>query len=671
MTQAARPGNGIRPDGTAPSPDDEASSAGVPAGSGDPDATTVVPPVKSGVPDAAAAVPPTGPPTDPDATTAIPGPVTPPTDPDATTAIPVTPPTDPDATTAIPRPVTPPTGPDAAASPPAAAAQRATSLADHTPAAPRTTSAPPEGGSAAAAPTAPRSTSPARQSDEPDKTARQPKGKVYGGESPQGSGTASPQLAAPTPAAPQPAIGTRPGTAPQPPAGPSAAAAAAQPPIGPPFTAGTARPSGATVYGRPAQPAGPSPADPATAGRVGSARVRPRWPRVLLVGVLLLLLIVGGTVQLTRALPDATLSTDIAATLRIPGKAPTLPWPKRGSAELMIEGLGRLGGSGGDDPAPIGSVAKVMTAYVILEEHPLTGDEEGPTLTITAADVADYQSRIATNQSQVPIKVGERLTERDALEALMLPSANNIAHKLAVWDAGSEAAFLDKMNAAAAELGMTATRYTDPSGFLPTTTSTAADQVALARAALRSDVFAEIVAMESATIPVAGKIKNYNDLLGVQGVFGIKTGSTDEAGGNLVFASRLTVGGRRLTVVGAVFNQPGANTPEQLDAVNREVRALLRTVRKVVREYPLLAAEPVGRVSTGWDETTTVRPAKALTVVGWPGLTVPVEVTEAAPGPTVTGGEVVGSVRAAGVRVDLRADEPTDEPSLWWRLTRF
>ncbi|WP_308121258.1 D-alanyl-D-alanine carboxypeptidase family protein [Paractinoplanes bogorensis] len=375
--------------------------------------------------------------------------------------------------------------------------------------------------------------------------------------------------------------------------------------------------------------------------------------------------------QLSRELPKATLATTVADTMRIPGKAPALPWPDQGSAELMIEGLGRLGGSGSDKTAPIGSVAKVMTAYVILRDHPLSGDEEGPTLTVTAADVADYKSRISTNQSQVPVRVGEKLTERDAIEALMLPSANNIAHQLAVWDAGSEKAFVDKMNATADELGMTGTTYSDPSGFLPTTVSTAADQVKLGRAALQMEVFAEIVALPSATIPVAGKIRNYNDLLGVDGVFGIKTGSTDEAGGNLLFSARLKVGGRTLTVVGAVFNQPGLHTPEQLANVNREVRALLKSVRQTVKQYTLLPADPVGQVESAWGDSSIVRPAQPLQVVGWPGLSVPVEVTTTAPGATVTAGQAVGSVEASGVRVELLAEAAIGEPSLWWKLTRM
>jgi serine-type D-Ala-D-Ala carboxypeptidase (penicillin-binding protein 5/6) len=421
----------------------------------------------------------------------------------------------------------------------------------------------------------------------------------------------------------------------------------------------------------------PTPREPATPAASPTYGKKPpkKRKRLLLAVFLPLLLLIGGAgagtaVQLRRALPAATLATDVAATLRIPGKAPSFPWPSAGSAELMIEGMGRLGGSGKGVPAPIGSVAKVMTAYLILKNHPLEVGEDGPTITVTAADVADYQARIPLGQSLVPVQAGERMTERDALEALMLPSANNVAHMLGVWDAGSNDAFVTAMNDAAAELGMTDSHYTDASGFLPSTTSTAPDQVILARAALKMPVFAEIVALPEAQIPVAGKIKNYNDLLGEQGVFGIKTGSTGEAGGNLVFAARLSVGGKTLTVVGAVFNQPGAHTPQQLAKVNSVVRKLLRTVRSVVKEYPLLPVKPVGTVTTAWGSTVTVSPVAPLKVVGWPGLTVPVKITTVAPGSEVTSGQRVGEIHTADVRVDVATDAASTEPGVWWKLKR-
>ncbi len=394
--------------------------------------------------------------------------------------------------------------------------------------------------------------------------------------------------------------------------------------------------------------------------------------RVLLVAVLVTaaLLVGGGVWQFQRSLPGPTLSTSIPAELRIPGPAVSLPWPAQGSAELLVDGVGRLGGRSAGKAAAIGSVAKVMTAYLVLQDHPLADGETGPLIPVTPADVADFQARIKTQQSQVELRVGEKLTERDALAALLLPSANDVAHLLAQWVAGSQQAFLARMNSTAATLGMSSSRYTDPSGFLPSTVSTAADQVLLGRAALKIPAFAELVALRSTTIPVAGEIKNTNNLLGVEGIFGIKTGSTDQAGGNLLFAAKLNVDGQQLTVIGAVFNQPGAHTPEQLARVNQVVRGLLAAVRNTVKSYTLMPAGPVGVLRTAWQTTTPVQLSEPLRVIGWPGLPIAIKVSLVTPSGNVTAGQVLGSLTAATVRVELHANSASTGPSLWWRLTR-
>ena len=113
----------------------------------------------------------------------------------------------------------------------------------------------------------------------------------------------------------------------------------------------------------------------------------------------------------------------------------------------------------------------------------------------------------------VEVKAGEELSERQALEALLLPSANNVAALLAVHEAGSIEALVAQMNEAAAELGMSQTRYTDPSGFEASTVSTAADQLKLARMAMSDPTFAQIVAKPSARLPVAGLVAHYNELV--------------------------------------------------------------------------------------------------------------------------------------------------------------
>jgi D-alanyl-D-alanine carboxypeptidase (penicillin-binding protein 5/6) len=235
---------------------------------------------------------------------------------------------------------------------------------------------------------------------------------------------------------------------------------------------------------------------------------------------------------------------------------PSTVWPAYGQAAVQI-GQSQVRAGPNQHPAPIASVAKVMTAYVVLRDHPLRPGEDGPTITLTDADIADTDRRRGQRESVVSIAVGEQLTERQALQALLLPSANNIAAVLARWDAGTTDRFVVRMNAAARSLGMTHTHYTDPSGYEDATVSTAADQVRVVDRAMRLPVFASIAATPSATLPVAGTVHNTNALLGHNGFVGVKTGSTAAAGGCFAFRAISWIDGKRTTITGVVLGQPG------------------------------------------------------------------------------------------------------------------
>ncbi len=192
-------------------------------------------------------------------------------------------------------------------------------------------------------------------------------------------------------------------------------------------------------------------------------------------------------------------------------------------------GNGRPAASPHEQPAPIASLAKVMTADLILKRYPLSGAQNGFTITVTADQAQAEAQDAAQDQSVVAVRAGEQLTERQLLEALLIPSGNNIAQILAVQGAGSETRFTAEMNAQARVLGMDHTIYTDPSGFDPSTVSTAADQLRVFQRAMRFPVFRQIVSMPSVTLPVAGTLTNYNPLV-AQGYAG-KTGSDSAAGG--------------------------------------------------------------------------------------------------------------------------------------------
>jgi D-alanyl-D-alanine carboxypeptidase (penicillin-binding protein 5/6) len=211
-----------------------------------------------------------------------------------------------------------------------------------------------------------------------------------------------------------------------------------------------------------------------------------------------------------------------------------------------------------EQPAPSASLAKLMTAYLTLKSYPLSGAQDGFTITVTAAQAQAEAQDAAQDQSVAAVRAGEQLTERQLLEALLIPSGDNIARMLAAQVTRSETRFLAEMNAEARALGMGHTIYTDPSGFDPSTVSTAADQLRVFQQAMRFPVFGQIVSMASVTLPVAGTVTNYDPLI-AEGYAG-RTGSDSEAEGRLAFFTQVTVGGRRLTVVGVVMGQGEAAT---------------------------------------------------------------------------------------------------------------
>jgi serine-type D-Ala-D-Ala carboxypeptidase (penicillin-binding protein 5/6) len=292
-----------------------------------------------------------------------------------------------------------------------------------------------------------------------------------------------------------------------------------------------------------------------------------RIPRILVAGLLVVIAAITaahGYQSLASSSSTAAPPIDVLRGEQRGALGEALPstvWPADGQAAVQI-GQSQIQAGPNQHAAPIASLAKVMTAYLVLRDHPLRPGEDGPTITLTDADVADTDRRLGQDESVVPVVAGEQLTERQALQALLLPSANNIAAVLARWDAGSVEGFVARMNATARSLGMTHTRYTDPSGYDDATVSTAADQVVIVDRAMRLPVFASIVATPSVTLPVAGTVYNTNILLGHNGFVGVKTGWTGAAGGCFAFRAIRWIDGKRTTITGVVMGQPGDDLGE-------------------------------------------------------------------------------------------------------------
>ena len=403
-----------------------------------------------------------------------------------------------------------------------------------------------------------------------------------------------------------------------------------------------------------------------TRGKVGivvetkiQAQLRP-WPRqrrsrmrrlmtTLTVFFALVALVVAGILWARGAFwAPVSLDQRIGGTFTVPGNAPVLPWPAQGQAYIDVEGVGELGSSGAvNTPAPIASVTKTMTAYQVLLDHPLSPADDGPTIGISQA-LFDASRSKDDDESGIELRVGEQLTLRQALEGMLLPSAGNMARLLAAWDAGSVQAFVGRMNARAHALGMDHTHYADPAGIDSNSRSTAADQVKLGETVLRNPTLSGIVGMKAARVPVAGTVVNTNHLLGLDGDVGIKTGSTSQAGGCLLFAVRAAAGGVPVTMVGAVLGQPGepwtilANA-ESASKTLIEAAEQSLVVATVVRDgQPVAVRRQRGHADVALDA------AKDVTVVGWPSLAYRVSVSagnELSVASTRLPGTVVGSAR--------------------------
>ncbi|MFJ9591399.1 serine hydrolase [Streptomyces virginiae] len=420
-----------------------------------------------------------------------------------------------------------------------------------------------------------------------------------------------------------------------------------------------------------------TPAPPETPRRTALRRVKV-WTPILL---LLAGACIGG--QMLRPLPDPRLVA--AETEHTVDGQFSIPWPGKGQGAVRVVGSGDIGTFGEQKPVPTASVAKIMTAYVILKGHPLRKGEPGPDITVDAKTVADGNSE---HESRITgLTAGSKFSQQDMLKMLMIPSGNNVARLLARWDTGtdSEAAFVEKMNAAARELGMKDTTYTDPSGLDAGTVSTAADQLNLAEAVMKDETFRSIVALPEAPIKGLGeKLVNNNHLLTESNlsIRGIKTGSSTPAGGTFVWAAYKTVGDETRLVIGSLMEQrapaPDVDALQSLALVKTNSKKIIESVRTGLTSAPLVRkGDTVGYVDDGLGGRTALVAVKDLNVISVPGQRFKLSLKAgAAPLPhTAKAGTEVAVLTAGegeGAKsVPVAVQGALAEPSFGTRLTRI
>lgn len=356
---------------------------------------------------------------------------------------------------------------------------------------------------------------------------------------------------------------------------------------------------------------------------------------------------------------------------RMPASPNELIWPSVGSAAVSIPALGVTARSDlSNNPVPIASLTKMMTAYVVLRHSPLTSTEVGPCHTVTATDVAVYDHMAEVGESSIAVAEGESLCERDLLAGALIHSGGNFAVMLSQMVTPSRHAFVEMMNQTAHSLGMDHTHYADVDGISPQSRSTASDQLRIATALMTFSVVRQLVLQPFVTLPVAGTLNSFTPLVGSDNVIGIKSGRTDQAGGCDALDMTATVGGKTYDVIAVVLGQRGGDliTPAGAAALAAATSLVADARPLTVPASRLIGSERI------WHGRVEFSLGRTHHLWWFPG-------TEGALAPTVKmsrlshavhPGDVLGTIRFAGTTQSgawvLRARTSLSPPSLFQRL---
>ncbi len=402
-------------------------------------------------------------------------------------------------------------------------------------------------------------------------------------------------------------------------------------------------------------------------------RRRKHFSRRLLILIVCLILLIGlGIFNYLRPLPAIyPITNSIAAPITTSNP---ISWPSSKESAIGGVGFGVLAAHGSQIQLPIASVAKLITALTVLQKYPLSLTQlQAPLITLTSADVALYDQYVAEDGSVVNVAAGEQISEYQVLEAMLMPSANNMADSLAIWAYGSLPNYAIAANQYLKSIGLAQTTVgADASGFLPSTTSSAHDLVLLGLQALNNPIISQIVALPQTTIPVAGSIRNVNWLLGSNGIVGIKTGNTNQAGGVYLFAAndKITDSSTNVEIVGCV---EGAST--LLEALNESVPFLNTLKDNFYSATFIRQNQVVGSYKTPWGTLIPAVSKNNISSPLWRGSNIQPIISMQAVYAPVTPSTVVGLVEVPGQISNDNSNIVLSKfiPSApwWWRVLRI
>lgn len=264
---------------------------------------------------------------------------------------------------------------------------------------------------------------------------------------------------------------------------------------------------------------------------------------------------------------------------------------------------------------PLASLTKMMTAYIVLKDHPLKEGTEGPRVNITQSDVEEYEKFKKEGQSVAKVVNNESLSERKLVEGMLIPSANNFAYILARWDSGNVENFVRKMNKTASLLGLENTHYVGPAGAKAQNISTALNQFMLAKKVMEIRAFKHIVAMPQTYIPKEGIVYNVDYDLGKDGIEGIKTGTSSRALGNFIFYAVK----HNIHMLGVLL---GVNGEEPLMDALKDAKYIIKQFSgELFKRNIVKKDEEVGLLEINNKKVKLIA-TKSLSITEYPGLKV-------------------------------------------------
>ena len=386
----------------------------------------------------------------------------------------------------------------------------------------------------------------------------------------------------------------------------------------------------------------------------------------IFVGFIVLAIIGGLTINYLRPLP--ILHATVTTLPNLSTEPVSIAWSGVGQAAIGASNFGVLAAQNASTPLATASIAKVITVLCVLQKYPLNTGQDGPTITMTSKDVQIYNDYVAKNGSVVPIQVGEQLSEYQILQALLLPSANNLADSVAVWAFGSLSGYATYANTFLSSNGLSMTHVgNDASGYDPSTTSTASDLVKLGLLAVKNAVVTEIASQKSTSLPIAGVVRNYNFVLGQKGINGLKTGNNDQDPGAFLFSAVVPVGTTTMTVIGAVMGQ--SNLAAALSTSLPLIDSLQAGFKQ---EHIIERGQIVAKYHAAWGATVDVVADNSLLVPRWKATagTVKQKVNDISSSVTGTVGTVDVMVAGNDTNSTLSIKHAITPPSFWWRITR-